>query len=178
MAFDPQYQKTHEVRFDRTLKFLQAFASGPLRVLDIGPDNPMSELMRAHGYHVTNTTPGIDLDFDLRDLESDEYEIVTAFQVLEHMVNPFGLLRAIRCDKLVASVPLNLWFNKAYWNEKDPFDRHYHEFEDRQFDMLLDKCGWEIVKREKWNGVTSKFGIRPFLRRMTPRHYIVACIRK
>ena len=178
MSFDSTYEKTHELRFDRSLKFLQDFAAAPTRILDIGPDNPMSELMRSNGYEVTNTSPGIDLDFDLSDLESNEYDIVTAFQVLEHMVNPFGLLRAIKCDRLVASVPLSLWFNKAYWNESDPFDRHYHEFEDRQFDMLLEKSGWEIVKREKWNGVTSKIGFRPFLRRITPRHYIVACTRK
>ena len=39
-------------------------------------------------------------------------------------------------------VPLNLWFASAYRNKTDLWDRHYHEFEDWQFDWLLEKAGW------------------------------------
>ena len=52
-------------------------------------------------------------------------------------------------------------------------DRHYHEFEDWQFDWLLEKAGWNIKKRQKWTSPISKIGIRPILRKFTPRYYAV-----
>jgi hypothetical protein len=53
------------------------------------------------------------------------------------------------------------------------WDRHYHEFEDWQFDWLLEKTGWKIMARGKWTNPTKKIGIRPLLRWFTPRYYIV-----
>ena len=51
--------------------------------------------------------------------------------------------------------------------------RHYHEFEDWQFDWLLEKSNWEIEKKEKWTSPIKKIGFRPILRKFTPRYYIV-----
>ncbi|HLF63260.1 MAG TPA: hypothetical protein VI603_05895, partial [Saprospiraceae bacterium] len=56
--------------------------------------------------------------------------------------------------------------------------RHYHEFEPRQFDMLLNKAGWNIVASEKWTSYDNKIGLRPLLRRFTNRYYIVYCTRQ
>jgi len=72
---------------------------------------------------------------------------------------------------------LRLWFAKAYCNPTDPWDRHFHEFEDWQFDWLLERSGWRIVRTEKWVSYTSKLGVRPLLRRFTPRYYAVEAIR-
>ena len=58
------------------------------------------------------------------------------------------------------------------------WDRHYHEFEDWQFDWLLEKAGWEIKKRHKWTNPVKKIGLRPLLRLFTPRYYIVYAERK
>jgi hypothetical protein len=74
---------------------------------------------------------------------------------------------------LVASVPLKLWFASAYRSKTDKWDRHYHEFEDWQFDWLLEKAGWRIVKSEKFTNPVKKIGIRPILRRITPRYYLI-----
>jgi hypothetical protein len=79
---------------------------------------------------------------------------------------------------LVASVPIRLWFSTAYRSKTDPWDRHYHEFEDWQFDWLLEKSGWEIKDRAKWTNPVKKIGIRPLLRSFTPRYYIVYAERK
>ena len=67
---------------------------------------------------------------------------------------------------------------KAYRNYKDPRDCHYHEFEDWQFDWLLEKAGWEIKARKKWTNPTNKIGFRPILRWFTPRYYIVYAEKK
>ncbi|PIB34768.1 methyltransferase [Reichenbachiella sp. 5M10] len=177
MSFDPKYSKTHQVRFERTLRFLERNVQAPAKVLDLGPSNPFGQIMTQAGFEVTNTKLGVDLDLEYEIVKEEQYEVVTAFEIFEHMVAPFNLLREIKADKLVASIPLKLWFANAYWNEKDPWDRHYHEFEPRQFDMLLEKAGWKIVDAEKWTSPAYKIGVRPLLRRITPRYYIVSCVR-
>lgn len=177
MNFDSQYSKTHERRFRKTLHFLEEVVPPPKKILDIGPVNPFTAMLEQAGYAVTNTAEGVDLDYQQHEVARDGFDVVTAFEIFEHMVNPFSLLRLVRAPYLVASVPLKLWFASAYWNEKDPFDRHYHEFEARQFDMLLNKAGWQVQKQEKWITPSSKIGLRPLLRNFTPRHYIVFAVK-
>lgn len=177
MSFDQKYSKTHQIRFARTLSFLKRSVIAPAKILDLGPGNPFGEIMKEEGFDVTNTALGVDLDLDYDVVKDEQYDVVTAFEIFEHMVAPFNLLREIKADKLIASIPLKLWFANAYWNEKDPWDRHYHEFEPRQFDMLLEKAGWKIVAAEKWITPIYKIGVRPLLRRFTPRYYIVSCER-
>ncbi|PLX18231.1 MAG: methyltransferase, partial [Marinilabiliales bacterium] len=104
------------------------------------------------------------------------FEAVTAFEIFEHLICPFNALRSIKAKKLISSLPLKLWFAQAYWGENE-CDRHYHEFEVKQFNMLLNKSGWEIKKSEKWISSDKIWGIRPILRFFTPRYYIVYCER-
>ena len=88
-------------------------------------------------------------------------------------MNPFGVLQLLPAKKLLVTVPLRLWFAPAYRNQEDPRDCHYHEFEDWQLDMLLEKAGWQIKYREKWTHPTQKLGFRPLLRYFVPRYYAV-----
>ena len=166
-----------EKRYRLTMAFLKKHISTEQKILDLGVVNPFSKLMGNEGYHVVNTL-GEDLDLDLAAVQQSNADVVTAFEIFEHMLAPFNVLREIPCDKLVASVPLRLWFAKAYRSDSDPWDRHYHEFEDWQFDWLLEKSGWEIVDRMKWTNPVNKLGIRPMLRWFTPRYYIVFARRK
>ncbi|MBD0824139.1 methyltransferase [Aestuariibaculum marinum] len=159
-------------RFKHTLEFLQNHVSTSETILDLGVVNPFSEIMSQQGYTVENTK-GEDLDIDTSTIENSEAEVVTAFEIFEHLLSPFTVLKSIKTDKLVASVPLKLWFSSAYRSKTDMLDRHYHEFEDWQFDWLLEKAGWKIVDRQKWTNPTKKLGIRPILRWFTPRYYIV-----
>ncbi len=159
-------------RYKHTLAFLERTISKDAPILDLGVKNPFSSIMKDVGYNVTNTQ-GEDLDLDTSVVKREGYEVVTAFEIFEHLVAPFNVLRDIKADKLVASVPLKLWFASAYKSETDPWDRHYHEFEDWQFDWLLEKAGWTIREREKFTHPVKKLGIRPLLRRYTPRYYLV-----
>jgi len=128
--------------------------------------------MKEQGYVVENTK-GEDLDLDTSTIENSSANVVTAFEIFEHLLSPFTVLKSIKSDRLVASVPLKLWFSSAYRSKTDKWDRHYHEFEDWQFDWLLEKAGWKIMDWEKWTNPTKKIGIRPILRWFTPRYYIV-----
>ncbi len=154
------------------MDFLQSVLPAPATLLDLGVRNELSEIMESYGYKVINTE-GEDLDTDLDLVKNAEVDAVTAFEIFEHLVSPFNVIAAIPCKKLIATVPLNLWFARAYRSDKDPWDRHYHEFEDWQFDWVLEKAGWEIRKTEKWTSPVPTVGLRPLLRKFTPRYYAV-----
>ncbi|CAM4269516.1 methyltransferase [Zobellia roscoffensis] len=172
------YEKTYpNKRFQHTLEFLKKHISTEETILDLGVENPFSKIMKEQGYSVENTK-GEDLDTDFSSLTDSDAQVVTAFEIFEHLLAPFNPLREIKADKLVASIPLKLWFSPAYRSKTDPWDRHYHEFEDWQFDWLLEKAGWEIKDSTKWTNPVKKLGIRPLLRSFTPRYYIVYAVRK
>ena len=164
-------------RFAHTIAFLKKHIPTHQPILDLGVPNPLTKIMQEQGYTVSNTK-GEDLDTDFTNVQQSNAEVVTAFEIFEHLLAPFNVLREIKGDKLVTSIPLNLWFSPAYKSKTDPWDRHYHEFEDWQFDWLLEKAGWEIKARDKWTNPVNKIGFRPLLRRFTPRYYIVYAVRK
>lgn len=164
-------------RYNLTLNFVKQHISKNEEIFDLGVKNPLSDLLKSNGFTVTNTN-GEDLDFDCRSIQNSKADVVTAFEIFEHLVSPFVVLKEIKANKLIASVPLKLWFSKAYKSKTDMRDRHFHEFEDWQFDWLLEKAGWTIISREKWTNPTKKIGIRPLLRYFTKRFYIVYAERK
>lgn len=159
-------------RYKLTLSFLKEHISKSNTILDLGVKNPFTEVLVKNEYKVTNTN-GEDLDMDTSAIENSNADVVTAFEIFEHLLSPFSVLKSIKANKLIASVPLRLWFSSAYRSKTDPWDRHYHEFEDWQFDWLLEKTGWEIKAKKKWTNPTKKIGIRPILRWFTPRYYII-----
>jgi len=169
--------KTVERRYQNTLSFLKASVKPPVKVLDIGVDNELARLMRNEGFDVVNT-PAVDLDYTPEVVRDYDVDVVTAFEVLEHLVNPFGVLNNLQVPRLIATIPLRLWFAKAYCNPNDVFDQHFHEFEPWQFDRLLEKTGWEIVRRRRWPSRVRALGLRPLLRYFTPRYYAVEAVKK
>lgn len=167
------YEKTYpNKRFKHTIEFLKTHIKSSETILDLGVVNPFTTIMQEHGYTVENTK-GEDLDIDNKTILNSDAKVITAFEIFEHLLSPFTVLKSIKADKLVASVPLKLWFSSAYRSKTDLLDRHYHEFEDWQFDWLLEKSGWKIIDRQKWTNPTKKIGVRPILRWFTPRYYII-----
>ena len=164
--------KLPEKRYRHTLSFLKDVIPKEEKILDLGVANPFSKILLQEGFNVTNTK-GEDLDLETDAVKTDFFEVVTAFEIFEHLVSPFNVLHDIKAKKLIASVPLKLWFSEAYRSKTDKWDRHYHEFEDWQFDWLLEKSGWNIKKWKKFTNPVNKIGIRPLLRTFTPRYYLV-----
>ncbi|WP_044399833.1 methyltransferase [Lacinutrix sp. Hel_I_90] len=159
-------------RYKLTFEFLEKHISKESLILDLGIVNPFTEVMTNAGFKVSNTL-GEDLDTNTAAIENSNADVVTAFEIFEHLLSPLTVLKSIKADKLVASIPLRLWFSPAYRSKTDTWDRHFHEFEDWQFDWLLEKAGWEIKDSKKWTNPTKKIGVRPILRWFTPRYYIV-----
>jgi len=171
-----KYMVKNNKRFIKTLAFLNKYTPPPQHILDLGVSNQLSDFLRSNNYSVTNSQ-GEDLDLNYDIVQHSDFTLITAFEIIEHLVSPFPLLRAIKAEKLIATVPLNLWFSKAYHHQDNIWDRHYHEFETWQFDWLLQKAGWDIIQSEKWIIPSKKLGIRSILRRFTPRVYAVYCQR-
>lgn len=167
------YEKTYpSKRFNLTLDFLKKHIGTNEKILDLGVENPFSKIMKQEGFSVTNTK-GEDLDNDQTTLQTEDYTVTTAFEIFEHLLNPYTILQNIKSDKIFISIPMRLWFSPAYRSKTDMWDRHYHEFEDWQLDWLLEKTGWKIIDRKKWTNPVKQFGIRPLLRKFTNRYYIV-----
>jgi hypothetical protein len=135
--------KTHQRRYSKTLAFLEKHLPSQASLLDLGTENPFTPFLKDAGYKVKNTK-GENLDDNFKNIASTPCDCVTAFEIFEHLFAPYNVLKELKADKLVASVPLKLWFAEAYWNEADDWDKHYHEFEKKQFDFLLKKTGGRL----------------------------------
>ena len=121
------YEKTFpNKRFKHTLEFLNKHISTKNTILDLGVENPFSKIMKTEGFTVKNTS-GEDRDIDQSLFAKETTDVVTAFEIFEHLLNPFTILKEIKSDKLLISIPLRLWFSPAYRSKTDKWDRHYQE---------------------------------------------------
>ena len=172
------YEKTYpSKRFNITLDFLKKHITTNELILDLGVPNPFSKIMLENGYNIKNTK-GEDLDNDQSTLQNEDYTVVTAFEIFEHLLNPYTILENVKCDKVLISIPMRLWFSSAYRSKTDKWDRHYHEFEDWQLDWLLEKTGFKIVDSVQFTHPVKKIGFRPLLRYFTNRYYLVYAIKE
>lgn len=159
-------------RAEKTLSFISKHITIKNRIVDLGPPSSMSDYLGENKFKLENAF-GFDFDLEPEKINDYQYDVLTAFEVLEHLVSPFPILKTTKAQKLIVTVPLKLWFAKAYRNTADPYDQHYHEFEAWQLDMLIEKAGWKIIAREKWTPPFQPNGIRSILRAVTPRFYAV-----
>lgn len=140
-------------------------------MLDLGSANDLGSIFASLGYDIVNTEG--DLDEHPEIVAGFEGEAAFAFEILEHLVGPVNVLRQLPVNHLYASVPLRLWFARAYRNPRDPWDRHFHEFETWQFDWLLETAGWRVTRSERWTSPVSIPGVRFLFRLFVSRYYIV-----
>ena len=172
------YEKTYpSKRFNITLDFLQKHISTSETIFDLGVPNPFSKIMVENNYKVINTK-GEDLDNNQNALREENYDVFTGFEIFEHLLNPYTILENVKCDKVLISIPLRLWFSSAYRSKTDKWDRHYHEFEDWQLDWLLEKTGFKIIDSVKFTHPVKKIGFRPFFFFFSPRYYLVYAVRE
>ncbi len=129
-------------RYNRSVNFIKTNVGTNVPILDLGIRNSLSEYIESKGFKVINTD-GENLDDEFLKYADRDVELITAFKIFEHMLAPYNFLKHVKTKKLVASVPLKLWFTSAYWNDEDDWDKHYHEFEKKQFDFLLKQAGWK-----------------------------------
>ena len=94
------YENTYpSKRFKLTLEFVKKHIDKSETILDLGVDNPLSKIMKEEGFDVKNTN-GEDLDKDQSIFGTQETTVVTAFEIFEHLLNPYYILEAIKSEKL------------------------------------------------------------------------------
>ena len=155
-------------RHSKTIEFMLKHIPIKSTILDLGNHNVLGQLLKEEGYRVRNTD--FDLDVYPKRLREIKADVCTGFEILEHLIEPARVLRNIRANEIVISVPMKRVLEKTYWNPDDEYDQHYHEFEMFQFDKLLKHCNYEIICSEKWKSYSSVLG-RIFYQQ--PKFYIV-----
>ena len=93
------YKKIPSKRYAKTLKMLKRVCPAPAVVFDLGVSNPFSDIMKLNNYKVYNTK-GEDLDDNPNITIPKDVELVTGFEILEHLVSPYPLLKNIKCKKI------------------------------------------------------------------------------
>ncbi|MBE9490379.1 MAG: methyltransferase, partial [Bacteroidetes bacterium] len=89
-------------RYKLTFEFLEKNISKSETILDLGVKNPFTDVMLKSGFKVENTK-GEDLDLDTSEIVNSNVDVVTAFEIFEHLLSPFTVLQSIKANKLVAS---------------------------------------------------------------------------
>lgn len=129
-----------------------------LRVLDIGgsgfgADNAYErQLQEAWRVTALRTTVDLspqaniqaDLNQGLPPLSGQQWDITTAFDILEHLENPTAILRTIPTDRLLVSLPNVLSPFCRRWEKKDRL--HLYTFTDYTAEKLITTGGWKIER--------------------------------
>ena len=74
-------------RYNLTLNFVKSTLAKMRKFLIWVLKNPLSDLLKLNGYTVTNTN-GEDLDLIVHRFKIVRQDIVTAFEIFEHLVSP------------------------------------------------------------------------------------------
>ena len=86
------YKKIPSHRYNKTLKMLKDILPKGGVIYDLGVRNPFSKIMEDEGFKVYNSS-GQDFDDDF-DLElPNDVDLITGFEILEHLVSPYPLLK-------------------------------------------------------------------------------------
>jgi SAM-dependent methyltransferase len=146
------------------------------KVLDVGcSDGGFGSLARELGHHVTGVDllehPGVtqrldafhvaDLNAGLPDDLPSQFDTVVAGDVLEHVIDPLGLLQQLgdrltpRGEVLVSIPNFGHWYPRARvaagrfdYDQRGPLDHgHVRFFTRRSFEKLVDRAGMRIVER-------------------------------
>ena len=157
-----------QIRWEKTMTFLDDQPSAD-RGLDIG-DRTMLTTQLESFFSCPFDSTSVDLDIDPL---AGHYDIVTSFEIIEHLFNPLHNLLQIRQvmtpdGKLYLSTPAG----------KPRFLRspsHFHEMSHRSLKALFDRAGLTIRRQQKitifpwWFYLT---GIRPLLRVVFDRTWL------
>ena len=168
---DSNFNNTNHVkiRWEKTLDFLQK-NKNVKNGLDIGDRTEFTdELELFFNCSFDNTS----IDLDTENL-SGQYEVITAFEIIEHLFNPLYFLMQIKnVLKKNGTLYLSTPKGKPYflWS-KD----HFHEMGYDRLFSLIDRAGFKIIRKQEIRIQPFYFyltGFRPMLRFIFEKHLIM-----
>jgi len=136
---------------------------------DVGEPNKKADIIReTFGWVYCNSLYCDDFNFDHFGYLDEKYDLITCYEVLEHLTNPAFLLKNIvnlmhKDTVLFISTP-----GRPKWMWSD--DIHFHEIDDKRLKRWLFKpLGLEVVRQGRINMYYPRWkmwlGIRPMIRR-------------
>lgn len=168
------YARAARRRFAVTLGHLETLQAP---VLDLGPANALARAIeRRHGVCVEHTGTH-DLDRErLADICPGPYGTITAFEILEHLMNPLFVLEGCR-EVLRPGGALYLTVPRRHPHEWlfGKSSEHFHEFTPDELRWLLDRAGFDVASFTMANTSELSLGVRPLLRRLFHNLLVVRC---
>jgi len=149
-----------KIRWEKSLNFLGDL-NNVKTALDIGDATGLTKLMeKKFGILFNNTEE----DLDSNRLHG-KYDLVTSFEVLEHLFNPLFHLEQLHKilkpeGSLILSTPLAK--PRFLWS-----DEHFHELSKKSIYALFDAAGFKIIRQELFKVYPLSFyfrGVRPVIR--------------
>lgn len=159
---------TTQRRWKKTLNFLES-ASPAKSGLEIGERTPLTAKMEdLFGCSFENTN----IDLDIGSIEN-RYDVVTAFEVIEHLFNPLHCMLEIRKalnpnGRLYLSTPMSK--PNFLWSPE-----HFHEMSEKSLIELFKRAEFKVVRKLaiRIHGFGFYFsGVRPMLRGFFDKRWV------
>jgi len=154
-----------KIRWEKSLTFVGDL-NNVISALDVGDVTGLTKMME--------NKFGIKFDNSKGDLDSSrltgKYDLVTSFEVLEHLFNPLFHLEQIHEileheGRLILSTPLAK--PRFLWS-----DEHFHEMSKKSIYALFEAAKFKIIRQEFFKIYPFSFylrGVRPLLRLLFDR---------
>ncbi len=169
-TLDATYEaKWHtRLRWEKTITFIKVVPAAS-RGLDIGERSSLTAQLESFLNCPFDST-AVDLDVDPL---TGRYDVVTCFEIIEHLFNPLHLLLQIReimapAGRLYLSTPSRK--PHFLWSPS-----HFHEMSFHSIKALFDRAGFTILRQQKITIFPWWFyfkGVRPLLRAFYERTWL------
>lgn len=158
-------EEAHKIRWKKTLDFLKgssATSKGLKRGLDLGCRTPLTDSMeRLFSCPFDNTS----VDLDTGDLEGS-YDIVTAFEVLEHLFNPLHAM--LEVGKVLMRPGGRFFVSMPLLKPQClASPGHFHEMSRRSATLLFHRAGFSVERKREFRIREPLFyltGVKPLMR--------------
>ena len=168
---EEEFRKHDMRRAKATLKWLRKFKIEP-PILEWSKRTPLTEMLEKEFGEIENITIN-EPDNDYVKPKVHSYQTIFCFDVLEHMMNPFFVVKRIHGalktgGHLFITCPAAIpWpFSKGKHN--------FHEFRKDEIQNLLLRAGYRAeIKTRRGTAMVASFGIRPYLRLFFRKRYFI-----
>ena len=138
-------------RYELTLEKLPTVLTG--KALDLGIENPFTDILKQNypQTEITNTLPTLDFDVDPLPFPDKNFDFIFTFEVLEHLMNPlWNLLECKRTlkdnGKIYLTTPKGIFPSTIMWP-----DTHFHEIDIKRIRTIAERADLEINRLEIFN---------------------------